>query len=73
MIYAIVVIVIVFLLNVQYSAGMGNVWIRDGRICPGNALRIAAFPLRERAMWHPQFWDLNLPLQLLILTLWNCS
>jgi hypothetical protein len=51
-----------YLLHVQFSKGMGNIWWRNGRLSLGGATGVMGYALREPRMWSPEFWDLNYPL-----------
>ena len=55
-----------YLLHVQFSRGMGNIWWRAGRLSPGGAWAVMMYALKERRMWAPEFWDLNYPLWVLV-------
>ena len=54
-----------YLIHVQFSRGMGNIWWRAGRLSPGGAWAVMMYALRERRMWSPEFWDLNYPVWVL--------
>eukprot|EP00993_Chasmostoma_nieuportense_P006708 NODE_7357_length_445_cov_9.097484_g7191_i0.p1 GENE.NODE_7357_length_445_cov_9.097484_g7191_i0~~NODE_7357_length_445_cov_9.097484_g7191_i0.p1 ORF type:complete len:124 (+),score=46.77 NODE_7357_length_445_cov_9.097484_g7191_i0:48-374(+) len=58
---------VVFLYHIQFSKGMGGVWLRPSEtggtvFVPGNALRLMLSPFRLLGMWHHKMWDLNWPL-----------
>ena len=50
----------VYLLYIQFSPGMGNVWYRNNEYfsCIG-AWKVIVFPLEKIDMWHYTFWDIN--------------
>lgn len=50
-----------FLLYIQYSPTMGNIWIRDGHFTPRGAIDVMLYPFRERQMWKPKMWIINYP------------
>ncbi len=58
-----------YLLHVQFSKGMGNIWWRCGRVSPGGAWAVMTYAFRERRMWHPGYWDLNYPMWVLVGTI----
>jgi len=51
MIYYWSLITIIYLLYIQFSSTMGNMWIRNNRFVPYNALRLMAYPLYDYKMW----------------------
>ena len=52
---------IAFLLYIQFSPSMGNIWIRDGHFTPRGAIDVMMYPFRERQMWKPKMWVINYP------------
>ena len=49
-----------YLLYIQFSPGMGNIWYRNGEyFSPMGAVRMLISPFQERYMWNIEFWDLN--------------
>ena len=49
-----------FLLYIQFSPDMGNIWIRCGKFAPINALNMIIHPLYNIYMWNvPQMWIIN--------------
>ena len=49
-----------FLLYIQFSPDMGNIWIRSGRLMPMGALKLIIYPLKEIHMWLiPEMWIIN--------------
>ena len=52
-------ITIVYLLYVQFSPQMGNIWWRNDYFSPMGAIKIIVYPLYEIKMWNVEFWDIN--------------
>jgi len=51
---------IFYLLYIQFSPTMGNIWIRNGHFAPYNALRLILYPLIDYKMWvYPSMWGIN--------------
>ena len=59
MILAYVLITFIFLLYIQFSPKMGNIWYRNGYFVPRGAVNLMVYPLREIKMWNPKLWDIN--------------
>jgi len=67
MILTIFIITLLFLLYIQYSPGMGNIWYRNNEyFSPMGALRVMVFPFRNIQMWYPTMWDINYIMWLLL-------
>ena len=54
-----------FLLYIQFSPKMGNIWYRNGHFVPMGALRVAIYPFKNYRMWNPEIWDINYPVWLI--------
>ncbi len=52
---------VAFLLYIQFSPTMGNIWIRDGHFTPRGAIDVMLYPFREWQMWKPGMWIINYP------------
>ena len=50
---------IIFLLYIQFSPQMGNVWWRNNNFCPVGAYKVIIYPLKEIKMWNIEMWDIN--------------
>ena len=51
---------ILFLLYIQFSPDMGNIWIRSGRFMPIGAIKLIIYPFKEIHMWLiPEMWIIN--------------
>ena len=48
-----------YLIYVQFSPSMGNIWYRSGQFIPSSALNLMISPLWIKYMWYPSFWDIN--------------
>ena len=57
---------ILYLLYVQFSPQMGNIWWRNNYFSPLGVIKIIAYPLYEIKMWNIEFWDINYFIWLLI-------
>jgi hypothetical protein len=67
MILTIFIITLLFLLYIQYSPGMGNIWYRNNEyFSPMGALRVMVFPFQNVQMWYPTMWDINYIIWLLL-------
>ena len=66
MILSIIVLTIIFLLYIQYSPTMGNIWMRDGHFTPRGAVDVMLYPFREWQMWKPEMWIINYPLWVVV-------
>ncbi len=52
-------ITIIYLLYVQLSPQIGNIWWRNEYFTPMGAIKIIVYPLYEIKMWNVEFWDIN--------------
>ena len=60
MILAIFVTTLCFLLYIQYSPGMGNIWYRNNEyFSPIGAIHVMIYPFQTVQMWYPAMWDIN--------------
>ena len=59
MILAYVLTTFIFLLYIQFSPKMGNIWYRNGYFVPRGAINLIIYPFREIKMWSPKLWDIN--------------
>jgi len=67
MILAILVTTLFFLLYIQYSPGMGNIWYRNNEyFSPMGAVNVMIFPFRNLQMWYPTMCDINYIMWLLL-------
>lgn len=53
------IITFLFLLYVQFSPQMGNIWWRGDYFSPMGAIELMKYPFREPKMWNLEFWDVN--------------
>ena len=55
-----VILTIFYLLYIQYSPGMGDIWYRNNEYyCFMGAWKVMIFPLQNTAMWNISMWDIN--------------
>lgn len=55
-----VILTIFYLLYIQYSPGMGDIWYRNNEYyCFMGAWKVMIFPLQNNAMWNISMWDIN--------------
>ena len=55
-----VILTIFYLLYIQFSPGMGNIWYRNNQYyCFMGAWEVMIFPLQNSAMWNVSMWDIN--------------
>ena len=67
MLFTIFIITLLFLLYIQYSPGMGNIWYRNNEyFSPMGALHVMVFPFQNVQMWYPTMWDINYIIWLLL-------
>jgi len=52
-------ITLLYLLYVQFSPQMGNIWWRNDYFSPMGGIHLMIYPLKEIQMWFPEFWDIN--------------
>ena len=55
-----------FLIYIQFSPTMGNIWYRCGYFSPQGACRMILYPLKESLMWKPNMWLINYYMWLLM-------
>ena len=54
------IITIGFLLYIQFSSTMGNIWIRNGQLSIIGAINVILYPFKEIKMWtYTQMWIIN--------------
>lgn len=54
------ILTILFLIYIQFSPDMGNIWIRSGRFMPIGAINLIFYPFKEKYMWLlPEMWIIN--------------
>ena len=54
------ILTILFLIYIQFSPDMGNIWIRSGRFMPIGAIKLIFYPFKEKYMWLlPEMWIIN--------------
>ena len=59
-IWSITLLLFFYLLYVQFSPGMGNIWYRNNEYFSlDGALKIIFAPLHLYYMWYPFMWDIN--------------
>lgn len=63
----ITLLLVFYLLYVQFSPGMGNIWYRDNEyFSPMGAIKMILAPLHLYYMWYPCMWDINFFIWILI-------
>ena len=50
---------LIYLLYIEFSPGMGNIWWREKRLFLTGAVSMLAEPLYNKTIWSPYLWDLN--------------
>jgi len=48
-----------YLFYIEFSPGMGNIWIRNGRFNPYGAWYMMISPLSKPFLWRREFVDIN--------------
>ena len=66
-IWSIMLLLILYLLYIQFSPGMGNIWYRNNDYySPMGAVKMILAPLNLHYMWYPIMWDINFLIWILI-------
>lgn len=52
-------LVLTYLLYIEFSPGMGNIWWRDNKLFLTGAVSMLTEPLYNKTLWSPYLWDLN--------------
>ena len=58
-ILTILALVLFYLLYIEFSPGMGNIWWRDNKLFLAGAVSMFVNPLHNTTLWSPSLWDLN--------------
>ena len=59
-IFGFILITLIYLLYIQFSPGMGNIWYRNNEyFSPMGAIRVMVYPFYNAQMWYPNMWDIN--------------
>ena len=53
------VLVLLYLLYIEFSPGMGNIWWREKKLFLTGAISMLVNPLHDTTLWNPSLWDLN--------------
>jgi len=54
------ILTVFYLLYIQFSPGMGNIWYRNNEYFSfTGAWHVIIFPLQSREMWNYSMWDIN--------------
>ena len=70
--YGIILIYIFYLLYIQFSPGMGNIWYRNNEyFSPMGAINMTLSPLYLYYMWYPSMWDINFFIWILLYIVFN--
>jgi hypothetical protein len=59
MLFFIFLTTILYLLYIQFSPQMGNIWWREDHFTPMGAIYVMLYPLKEIKMWSIEMWDIN--------------
>ena len=64
LVYGYGVYFIIFLLYIEFSSGMGGVWLRKDSLnntvfAPRGIIGFLKKPFNNRFFWYPRFWDIN--------------
>lgn len=66
-IFSITLLLILYLLYIQFSPGMGNIWYRNNEYYSlMGAVKMILAPLNLHYMWYPCMWDINFLMWILI-------
>lgn len=71
LIFIIIFLTVLFLLYIQFSPQMGNIWWREGYFTPMGAINVIIYPLREIKMWNMEMWDINYFIWIIIVVITN--
>ena len=62
-----IIATILYILYIQFSPSMGNIWIRNGVFAPYNIIRLMIVPLYDWNYWsNTSLWIINYPLWILV-------
>ena len=62
-----IIATILYILYIQFSPTMGNIWIRNGVFAPYNIIRLMIVPLYDWNYWsNTSLWMINYPLWILV-------
>ena len=60
LIFGFILTTIIYLLYIQFSPGMGNIWYRNNEyFSPMGAVHVMVYPIYNQQMWYPNMWDIN--------------
>jgi ABC-type antimicrobial peptide transport system permease subunit len=59
LIIIIILTTILYLLYIQFSPQMGNIWWREDHFTPMGAIYVMLYPLKEIKIWNIEMWDIN--------------
>ena len=49
-----------YILYIEFSPSMGNIWLRSGHFIPSNIIRLMIQPLYDKNMWiYTSMWPIN--------------
>ena len=58
----------IYILYIEFSPTMGNIWIRNGVFAPHNIIRLMIAPFYDWNYWsHTSLWMINYPLWMLVI------
>lgn len=65
-----IIINIIYLLYIQFSPEMGEIWYRNNKyFCFNGAWKVIIFPLSNEKMWCFEMWDINYFIWLILYTI----
>ena len=62
----------IYILYIEFSPTMGNIWFRNGVFAPYNIIRLMIAPLYDSNYWmYTTMWMINYPLWIILQTIIN--
>ena len=72
-ILGVIVLTVIFILYIQFSPTMGNIWWRNDKFMPMGAVNVILYPFKNIQMWtKPEMWIINLPMWIIIFLILSC-
>ena len=50
----------------ELNPKLGHIWLRNGHFAPIGIINMMKYPFQNRRMWHPDMWDINFPMWIVL-------